>query len=155
MPENFVQEEGDFGGRITEWRVDRANNGGIVFFAKCCCTSKINRVTEELEPIEPATCDAWITLLTGAKAKNVRAMESLQRSLGWDGKSLQALQETDWSAKDLQFNIGPDKNGRLRVNWINAPGSGGRKASIDELEAEWTGEPAAAKSVEDAEPVPF
>jgi hypothetical protein len=141
MPEPIhITEEGRYHGRISDWKVDRAKNGGVVFIARCNCISKQNAVTKEYEPMEvPASILAWITLVTGAKAINVRQKEALMKSLGWTGRSLADLHKGAWGGKDLEFVIGLNDKGQTQVNWINAPGglTETSQATLAELEGEW------------------
>lgn len=157
MPEVHLTEEGRYRGRLQAWKVNRANNGGICFTAKALCTQRQD-VTKSFVPMEvPATCMAFCTLVTGEGRVNQKQADSLKASLGWDGRSLKALNGGDYKDLDLEFVATASEDGRIKIDWINAPGGLKPTApeTLDELDGEWAGKADAPAEKAPAGDCPF
>jgi hypothetical protein len=135
-------EAGKYSGRIAKSKVDTTKNGCIQFVAALCLTKF------EGDPLPaPYTPVAYMPLTKTNGERNTSQIDSIMAALGWNGVSLKELNAKDWSNIDIEAIMTWDEyNGqsKLRVSWINAPGSTPTLKPtdpklIDEMDAFWNG----------------
>ncbi len=134
---------------LADHAVRRADNGCIQFRARCIGTAfKAEGVTRYEDLPEPVEAMAFLNLTRKDGTPIPQQVEALQKALGWDGKSLRALQDGDYTETLISFVVSASEyegKRRLSVDWINPPPGLMRTEDDDMkvLDAEWQSLPAA------------
>ena len=124
-------------GRVVGQAVSKTKNG----FFQVACECLLEGYQKEKYGAymlfdQPFTSTAFITL-SGRNGRNTTQIDALKKSLGWDGEDLRALQNADFSGREVTFAVrdGEDADGNPKryIAWINPKGM--PKATERELSA--------------------
>lgn len=150
---NVVKYKGKYKGKILEWNVGKAKrddpeNNGLQFVIKAEITKKQNgKVYEDIvvKTDETNHVMGYMVLITADGSVNKRQVDTLKQALNWDGASLKALQNGDYSEKEYDFTISiGEENKKPRIDWINSGGFVPSESQLDELDQLWASKNTAA-----------
>ena len=118
-----LNQEGRFKARPKSWIVEENKNTGTLQFV---CAFGITAAFTGAEWEDWSEYDlektGYFYLSKKDGSPNETCIRGLRESLGWDGLSLEALQNSDWSRVTVQITTGfEDYNGqqRLKIKFIN------------------------------------
>ena len=140
-----LDEAGRYKGRISASCVNKTKNGNAQFEVNLTLTEFF---FEELPDggkgwdavPEPLLTKGWFVLVKSNGGINEHQVDALKSALGWDGKSLRDLHETDWSEVDLIVVATEGDDGKVNIAWLNNPAGGMKTLSEDEfkeLDGDW------------------
>lgn len=137
---------GKYKGRISTSCVNKTENGCTQFETNLNLTGfffeeNANREKGwDVVPDAPLQTKGWFVLTKRDGGINEHQVKALKESLGWDGKSLRELHETDWSEVDLIVVATEGDDGKVNIAWLNNPAGGMKTLSEDEfkeLDGDW------------------
>jgi len=132
MNKNLITRPGTFRGTPTQWGVTETANGNPQFVVELSALEYYAETADELSHFgitEPGWVDwsAYNESLTGylvlfTDKGPLLNYEQLQKALGWDGSSFEALATSDWSTVSILFRVEENEyNGKvsMQVKWVD------------------------------------
>ena len=113
--------EGRFRGPIMESGVSRSTGGFPQFVAKIMATEFYDVTTKEWIPWqEYSQSGTAFLILAGANEKATINAKNLVEALGWDGVSYGTLNDTDYTATPIQFDVKDNDEYGFQIDLIHA-----------------------------------
>jgi hypothetical protein len=120
---NIPKTMGRYRGSLAEWGVSESGDNKTLTFS---CLLQLTQFQQGTEWVDVSQHGYEITgyfyLFKKNGSPNTMTIDSLKAALGWDGRSIAALNDGDWSTVGVQVLIGEEEyNGKTRtkVRYIN------------------------------------
>lgn len=128
---------GRYIGRFTGWTVEEGDTGKnlLQFIASFSLPMHWNGAEWIDVTADDLSITGYFFLMKSDGSPNTRTIENLRAAMGWDGRSLATLNDSDWSSTEVQLTIEKEDyqgKARVKVKWINprdsVPGANVTKA---------------------------
>ncbi len=119
----WVDRAGTFRAEIFEYGLDEKDSGSVALSVKATLTEMWNQETGEWESWEQYSQEAMgdIYIIKKDKTPNVKAIESVVKCAGWDGRC-QSIADKSWEPTPCQVSVKENTyegNTRYRIEFIN------------------------------------